>query len=191
MTLLGVMLVMLFGGLRLGHRAWDRGSEGAERGYALAQVERFLRRTLAGAQPLVVQEEKGRTLAFSGQEDALLFAAPLPAQAALPGLYWIAIAAREGKLLLRFQPFDPEKRAMEGNSEAITLLEGVKGITLRYFGEAQPGAGAQWQDRWEKQAILPAKVSLTLDTAPPWPEMVFPLRLSTYRSPSFLPRRPL
>ncbi len=186
MTLFGVTLVLLFGGLRLGQRAWDQGSGRAERIHALAQVDRFLRRALAQLQPLRIPKDKGQALTFSGDKQALLFTAPLPAQAAPPGLYWIGIAARGGRLILRFQPFDPEREPMEGEVKEHVLLEGVKGAAFRYFGQEGGQGEAEWHERWEAQMALPSKVALTLETDTPWPELVIPLRHNTYTP--FLPR---
>ena len=51
LTLLGLILVLLFGGLRLGVRSWDASQQQIDTLNSLRSLESFLRREMSVAQP--------------------------------------------------------------------------------------------------------------------------------------------
>ncbi len=82
LTLLGLVSVVLFGGLRFGTRAWEAGNARAERLAEVQAVQAVLRRRIAQA---VLPEDAGAESAFSdspaafaGEEDSLRFVALVP-----------------------------------------------------------------------------------------------------------------
>lgn len=76
MTLLGLIFVALFGGLRFGTRTWEVGNERSEAFAEVEVVQSLLRRQLA--QAVMLRVPKGHEPVFLGEEDRLGFAAPGP-----------------------------------------------------------------------------------------------------------------
>ncbi|MCH8035911.1 MAG: prepilin-type N-terminal cleavage/methylation domain-containing protein [Proteobacteria bacterium] len=72
MTLLGLLMAMLFGGLRLGTRAWEASDARSAELARLEAVHGFIRRALTGAYPLLRTETGGakRRIAFTGGAEA-------------------------------------------------------------------------------------------------------------------------
>ena len=87
-TLLALLSVVLFGGLRFGARAWDAGGESIERTSETEAAQEVLRRTLVEALAFRGAGEEDQP-AFSGQVDRIGFVAPMPRHAgsAGPGRY--------------------------------------------------------------------------------------------------------
>src|SRR5579872_2525053 len=79
-TLFALLSVMLFGGLRFGMRATERGTARMEWSAELAAATNFLRSQLADAQPLPRTDSDGnQVIAFEGAPDSLVFVGQPPA----------------------------------------------------------------------------------------------------------------
>ena len=73
MTLLGMILVLLFGGLRLGMRSWDAVEQQADTLNLVRSVENFLRTEMARVQPYRWKTAPGQPLAFVGERNKVSF----------------------------------------------------------------------------------------------------------------------
>ena len=80
--------------------------------------------------------------------------------------------------ILEFTPDDEQTSGVYGEH---VLLEGVEQFELGYFGELQPGDGAEWHAEWNHRSQLPELVRLRLQRAPEewWPELVVRLPMGT------------
>jgi general secretion pathway protein J len=185
MTLLGLILVILFSGLRLAGRSWDTGTERAAKTNDMRLVENLVRRAIAQTHPVVWEQNTGEPrLSFSGGSDALVFTAPLPAQAGVAGIYLMSLELRdagEGKqLLLRRQPYRPDVRVLEDRAETTVLVEGVTEASFSYFGSENPDDTPRWVPEWRSSMRLPQMVRLSLSTDKAWPDIVAAVRNDTY-----------
>jgi general secretion pathway protein J len=194
MTLLGFVLAMLVGGLRIGARVWETGEQAQDRLAQLQLVQRLVRRQLGRALPLRLVETQGeRRIAFDGAAEALRFAGPAPAHLAAGGLYRLAIRASEGaealRLVMTWRPFEDdaeafaEDRAVEledqdfddrdfddrdfddRDFEAVILLDDIAGVDFAYFGALDEDEAPAWHEEWDGLAQLPALVRLRVDFA--------------------------
>ncbi len=103
LTLLGLISVVLFGGLRFGTRAWVVGNLRAEQLAQVQAVQALLRRRIAqalppgseGAEDAGVAGPETRRAIFSGQPDVLRFLAAVPSRAGVGGIYAFELAAIE------------------------------------------------------------------------------------------------
>ena len=200
MTLLGFLLAMLVGGLRIGSRVWETGEQAQDRLAQLQLVQRLVRRQLGRALPLRLVETQGeRRVAFDGSAEALRFAGPAPAHLAAGGLYRLAIRASEGaealRLVMTWRPFEDdaeafaEDRAVELDDrdfddqdfedrdfEAVILLDDIAGVGFAYFGALDEGEAPEWHEEWSGLAQLPELVRLRVGFADgderTWPDLV-------------------
>ena len=78
MTLMGMILVLLFGGLRLGVRSWDASQRQVDTLNSVRSVENFLRREISLTYPYVWKNTPGQRVAFLGERNKLSFVAQLP-----------------------------------------------------------------------------------------------------------------
>lgn len=189
MTLMSLILILLFGGLRLANRSWDAGQARAEETTEVRLVTRLLRRTLRQLVPTIVQDTMGAHLAFEGMGQSLTFTAPLPAHLGPGGLYVITLSLNEsgdaGQLRLVAHPYRPESNsdAAGPGTETVVLVEGVQEGAFTYFGSPDPTQPPAWSDRWDSPLRLPQLVRLRLTTGSlAWPELTVALKNDVYSS---------
>lgn len=98
LTLMALLSVILFGGLRFGMRAWEAGGEHVEQASRLDTMQNLLRRQVSQARlPELDAGTESRPLpAFVGEPERLQFIAPLPAHRGAGGSYLFHLAVAEG-----------------------------------------------------------------------------------------------
>ncbi len=183
-TLLGMILVLLFGGLRLGVRSWDAVQQQVDNLNTVRSVESFLRREMTQIQPYRWKAGIGQRLAFLGERNKVNFVAPLPARIGGGGLYAISLEiesnAQGKRLIWRHVPLSPlvEDFASVSQAPEIILagaeLNAVDDIWLTYFGRVNDSAAPAWLDRWESDTRLPMliKVRVRFASGSEWPDFV-------------------
>lgn len=190
-TLLGFILVLLFGGLRLGIRSWDAVQQRVDNLNSVRSVENFLRQEMEAIAPYRWKGAPGQRLAFLGQRDKMSFVAQLPGRIGVGGLYLVNLELEQSskgrRLLWRYVPvtsqmtdFSPLDQASE-LVLANTELNTVEDIWFTYFGPDGAGGSLLWQDRWESSSSLPSLIRIQVKFAGDgeWPEFVVAPRLSS------------
>jgi general secretion pathway protein J len=186
MTLMGLVLAMLYGGLRVGMRSWEVGEQRADTVDELRLVQSFIRQRFRQSVTTFHQDESdGRAVAFIGRSDQVRLVTPMLAYLGMGGLYAIQIdtieEAEVEHLRIRWWPFRPdlfELDRMENEElvEETTLISGVSDIEWSYFGAQEPDRDPEWADRWEARAQRPLLVRLRLSLRQgTWPELVMAL----------------
>ena len=195
MTLIGLMFVALFGGLRFGARVWEAG---VERSAEFAEVEvtqALLRRQLDQLLPLPGLEEQDQEITFQGEQERLVFTAPAPTQFGLGGVYYFDLFAERAdpgrRLVLRWQLYRPDRDEPfnDEESDQRTLLENVESVEFSYYGDPEQfeigerlDAG-EWRERWVGAALPPqliaVRVSFPDNDRRYWPELIIAPRATT------------
>lgn len=177
-TLMGLVLVMLYSGLRLGLNSWDGGERHAEETNRRRSVEEFLRRRLAESVTVYqTNDRQERTVMFAGRSDDIEFVAPMLTYLGQGGLYRLRIDVAGGRLRIRFRPYLPQDSSAGDERESL-LLEGVSGLEWAYFGlerdnDTEP---PRWRSAWNSPERRPALVRLNLAVrGEPWPDLVVAL----------------
>lgn len=175
-TLMGLVLVVLYSGLRLGLNSWDGGEQRAEATNRVRLAQEFLRRQLMQSITAYhVNERQERGVVFAGRPDGIEFVAPMLAQLGQGGVYRVRIDAADGRLWIRWRPYlptDPEA----GEERETALLEGVSDVEWAYFGPEQeqpPESLPRWRTDWTNTQQRPQLVRLNLRlSGEPWPDLV-------------------
>ncbi len=174
LTVLGLLLVLLFGGLRFGMRAWERGTLAGAAGETQDAAQSLLRRTMERICVRIAPPPPGDNgpprVQFAGTADRVRFLAPLPQALGGAQCRPLTVQARDdGKretLALRY-----------GRGDEAVVLSGLQGISFAY-----QGGDGRWRDAWIAQPKLPALIRVRI-TFPPgdgreWPEMFVAPRIS-------------
>ncbi len=179
LTLLGLISVVLFGGLRFGTRAWEVGNLRAEQLAQVQAVQALLRRRIAQALPPGPEAagdagDEARRRVFSGESDALQFLAAVPSRAGVGGIYAFDLAVIEDgapggagvrlEFTWRLHRADDEAERGEPPEAGLggrrVLIEGLASARFSYFGAPAPEQAADWRDRWEAEAGLPGLIAI-------------------------------
>jgi general secretion pathway protein J len=183
-TLLGMILVLLFGGLRLGVRSWDAVQQQVDNLNTVRSVESFLRREMSQTQPYRWKAGTGQRLAFVGERNKVNFVAQLPARIGGGGLYAISLEiesdANGKRLVWRHVPLSPLVQDFTAVSMVPKMvlagaeLSAVDDIWLTYFGRLNDSTAPAWLDRWESDTRLPMliKVQVRFASGTEWPDFV-------------------
>ncbi len=159
------VLVIAFGGLRVGLAAWTKGEERAARLDHARSVVVLLERALDGAFPyrFTPDDQQAPRILFDGRPDRLTFATlspPLPAAA--PVAFTLVSLSSEAVGFTLRQQILPDRIAVDRLAPVLVDPE-TTALRFRYLGE---DAGA-WQDAWDmaREEALPRAVEVILVTA--------------------------
>lgn len=201
LAILGLISAIALGGVRLGARTWETVSAKAEENSQTQMVRTFLSRALSqAAAVLVADPEGGQRLAFEGDQDSLIFVAPLSPHFAVGGyqrLELSLLADNPGgsmRLVLKREPFYPggepeaEHRQDDEDEDIHFLLDGIEEAVFEYRGDPETKF-AEWSAEWRGPEVMPTLVRLRIRFADPWrnawPDLVVARRVTT--DPGCLP----
>jgi len=167
MTLLGILMAALFGGLRLGARVWEASDQTLDQGNHGEIVRSFLRTRLEQVLPVTgtTTDSQTETL-FRGQQKSLRFVSSMPISfGSQPFLLELTLKRRdkqdpENDLVLRWRALDDASAVDEFATGERVLIEDVADIAFGYFGAAEQRTQAWFQD-WQHET-LPALIRLEL-----------------------------
>jgi general secretion pathway protein J len=190
LSLLGLISLLLFGGLRFGLRTWEAGGTRLAQTNEIEAAQGLLRRELAEAQPVTIgSPEEDSPVLFQGNGEALLFVAPLPAHRGIGGGHVFSLAAEgdrgNAQLMLRWHLFraDVPGAPLFDPKSSSPLLTGVAAVEISYFGRPSAEAPPRWLDRWDGALGLPELVRIRIAFPPGdrrrWPDFIVAPRLWT------------
>ena len=171
-ALLSLLLVLLFGGLHFGTRAWDRAQAHEAGTDELRAVQDLMRRELVQAYPGHAGVEPA--VAFDGGTDSVRFLAPAPQAVETGGRFRITIAERRGTLAM---DGTPELAVAPGAAWSTVLLHHIAAVRLAYFSRGR------WLSSWRDAAGLPELVRVQVDFPPGdgrlWPDLIVAPRIAS------------
>lgn len=170
LTLLSFILVLLFGGLRLGVRSWDSVQKQVDNLNSVRSVESFLRREMERLYPYRWKDVPMQGYAFHGERNKVNFVAPLPSRIGAGGLYLIAVELEQTssgfRLTWKHALLDSRMKdfsALDGVKEMVLLgaeSNAVGDIWLNYFGRETIDAAPRWVDRWDSMTTMPLLIRI-------------------------------
>lgn len=203
LSLVGMLTVMLYGGLRLGIKAWDSIEVYATQTENLRLARNFIHRALRQAVAAHGKVEDQEVLLFTGNAEQLEFAAPLSGFLGLGGLYLLRLVAVkvdgrnnliierwlihpdifEGKVdgVPEWEPLKPPGSvklpydAEFGIYGTSILLPVVEKYAFSYFGPTKDNPEAKWQEDWIERQELPILVKISLGAESGWEDLIVAL----------------
>jgi general secretion pathway protein J len=172
MTLLGLVFMLLFGGLRFGMRAWEHGSATADSTDTVRLTQDMLRNEIERSCPRRLAPPTPQDtprVDFTGDPSALRFLAPSPGAAG---------GQRCVPVTLSVQPDGKSERLVLGVNRSNTdLLRNMRSVQFAYLA-----ASGGWRNSWHGQTDLPALVRLRVifpdGDRRIWPELFLTPRIS-------------
>jgi len=179
LTILGFILLVIFGAFRLGLSAWERGESSRQEVQTVRTVTQLISRQIKSAVPYRFRTKKaeGDYLAFEGKAQSLKLVSALPVKARKSeGFVYASYEYKEGgqgkgSLILY------EERALNKNffeepvkeDSGIPLLEGISEIRFEYLREEDPEKNEpeEWVEEFsaKDEKSLPKSVRLTITLA--------------------------
>ena len=155
-TLLGLLMAALFGGVRLGVRAWEASETRLDDDARLTAVQDFLRARLTEAYPSATSVAGAETApAFRGEPDRLSFVTLMPEHlgAGIDRML-LALTATSGgsDLSVEWWPAElgDDPAAASDVLHDRVLLAHVAELHLAYFGPRAPDQPPAWSEVWSQ-----------------------------------------
>jgi general secretion pathway protein J len=167
LTLIGLLSAGLFGGLRLGARAWEAGGERIAETNDTESARTFLRKRMAQTQSLTYFSRSSEdAFAFRGERDRLRFAAPWPQHLGGIGIYVFELGpADDGRGLqldwMLYRPNGPVA-VNESREHPRRLFNDAEDVHFRYYGRVEGEDDPRWHDTWRDTERLPRVIEMAL-----------------------------
>lgn len=177
LTILGFILLIIFGAFRLGISAWEKGESSREEYQKVRTVSQLVSRQLKSIVPYKIKTEKaeGDYLAFEGRARSLKFVSALSMRAKQPEGFVYAIyefrdggnkggrlVAYEQRVLIRKNFFEEGPKEESG----VPLIEGISDIRFEYYQEEDSLKNRKegWVEEWnaKEEKDLPRAVRMTV-----------------------------
>ena len=176
LTVIGLILVIIFGALRIGVRAWERGERDVESHQRRRVVLDLVKRQLASTHPYEIKKGSQRWSFFKGENKSVAFVSNIPL---IPGnmsgmvfVKYVVMSAKgtdkERFLFCEKEPtvFDRVVNEMDQIEEDsfVELMSDAKEIEFEYLKTSDGVETSEWQEAWDSQEEkgLPAAVRIIL-----------------------------
>ena len=189
LAIMGVVLLIIFGALRIGTRAWEKG----EKDVAVHQRQRavlgLLSRQIASA--CIYEVKMGDdSFYFKGFEETMEFVSRSPiVPGALTGVVFVKYVIQEGdgdgKKQLKLYEKDAgflkeEDLESQEEEDLFTLISGIQDLQFEYLKGGEDKSETDWQASWdpseEKGLPLAVKIVLNQDEETAPINLIVPIR---------------
>lgn len=169
MSLLGILMAALFGGLRLGSRVWDASERAIQQVDEIEIVRSFLRERFERILPLsgAMSGKRSETL-FMGDQRRLRFVSFMPESFNnQPFLLELSLRHRDHEggqkdLVLTWRRLEGDRPELgEAAAGERVLIEDVAEIAFAYFGGDRRQTKA-WFEQWPSHEFLPTLIKFEL-----------------------------
>lgn len=190
MALLGLILLLLLSGFRLGIRSWDAAQQRVDNMNTVRALESFLRREMSQVFPYQWKKGTPLRLAFQGERYKMNFVAPLSSRIGGGGLFAISLElekkGEEIRIIWKQMPVSAQMQDFSRLTGTDGMVLGasrqgpLEDIWLSYYGQEKEGTEPRWMDRWENDKRLPRLIRIQVRSKQgnEWPEFVVAPRLT-------------
>ena len=191
LTILAVVIVIIFGAMRIGIRAWEKGERDVEDQQRKRVVFDLIKHQISSACPMKkIQKEMGESFLMKGNSTSLEFLSYLPIFPSNAGCLvqvtykvfedeengseYLALSEKMAHLTSR----EEQNNGNGPDQHFYPLFSGAKGIHFAYLSKGEEGQ-AQWVDDWDgtKGDGFPLAVRLSVKEAANTPALVVIARL--------------
>ena len=176
-AILSLVLVMIYGTLSMGSRAWEKGEEDIEKTQRMRVVMNLLSREIKSTFPYKVTPSELDThkefYAFEGKKDSVSFVSTVPLKGGRRGLSWLSfwVEGEEGLVVVERDALrsDIFKERNSIDKDEIEVLDSnITSMKLEYYelksGKEEGEGEGEWKEHWdaEKEGTLPHAVKIEL-----------------------------
>ena len=197
-ALLGMMMLILTGSLRVGAESWDKGEKRLEESNRLFTIETFLAKHVASLLPLSGVNRRGEMEpAVLGNAHSLTYIAALPDQLQGGGIYKFNyyLEEKNGNLALRVSIVSYISNPVREMAELppldnIVVVDHLKDFKISYYGRVSRTGNAyatqddpfKWTNVWrDYQFPQLIRIEISREGEDPWPPLMIAPRTQMLR----------
>lgn len=184
MALMALLMLGIWSGIDTVNRTAEKGRDRANLIDRSRGAGTFLRHDLAHASPIPWDEDdRGRSIVFSGDAHAMHFVAPLPGYLGrlgpqLQSLQLVPDGNGHWRLQIAFALLPPDGSKPRPFGKPEVLLENIVRGQFSYRGFNIERKDTGWNDHWHHAITMPRLVRIELELANgSWPTLTAPLRI--------------
>jgi len=176
LTILGFIVLIVFGAFRLGLSAWERGESTRGKYQKLRTVSELVSRQIKSIVPYKIKSQKsgGDYLAFEGKPHSVKFISAVPIKGKQPegfvyALYEFKAGGKEGGRLILYEQRVLNKDFFEENPKeelGVPLFEGISDVRFEYYREEnlEKNWTEGWVEEWDakEEKELPRALRMVL-----------------------------
>jgi general secretion pathway protein J len=176
LTIVGFVLLIVFGVMRLGISAWEKGETAQEDDQRIRVLTQLFCRQIKSVVPYKIKSPKaeGDYLAFEGKAHSLKMVTALPlltqrAEGFVFAVYELQEGRREGKRLVLYEQRALNKDFMDippKEESGVPILEELEDVRFEYFRDEDPEKtrSAEWVEEWDakEEKELPKALRMKL-----------------------------
>ena len=170
-TIIGLILVIVFGSLRIGARAWEKGEKDVEMRQRERIVLDLVKRQIASIFVRVVKDKDERPFFLKGDGESMEFISRIPMvpgnRAGLVYVKYVVGAGDGGKKRLMFSEKNTYiiEKVMEDQAEDefFELIPGAENIEFEYLrGPSEDEEESVWQETWDPDSDKGAPLAVKI-----------------------------
>lgn len=172
LTIMGLILVLVFGSLRIGVRAWEKGEKDVEMRQRERIVLDLVKRQIASIFVRVVKDKDERPFFLKGDGESMEFISRVPmVPGKRAGLVYVKYVIRgedeDGKKGLFFSEKNTYviEKIMEDQAEEdfFELIPGAQNIEFEYLkGPSEDDEQSVWQETWDPESDKGAPLAVKI-----------------------------
>ena len=184
LTIVAMIVVIMFGALRIGIRAWEKGEKEVDMRQKQRIVLDLLKRQLASISMADVRNPDQQPILFKGDSKSVEFVSYIPlTPGSRRGLVYVKYAVshetgddRESLAFYERSVASPDNKTVLGEPDEADfseLLSGMKSIVFEYLKTLPEEEESPWQESWDTavEKGIPRAIRITLrenDTKAPF-----------------------
>lgn len=181
MTLLGLLTVALFAGLKFGTRVWAASETATAGANKVNAIQMLLSREIARAYPLFVTKDvTDAHVEFDGTERTITFLGPDPRGSG--AMLRISALASGGENTATLKIVARPELSNVRNDATMAELHGLRFLEFAYFGAEDAKTAPAWHAVWQNEKRLPTliriRAAFARGTHTIWPALVIAPRIS-------------
>ncbi len=160
-AILGVILLIIGSGLRLGAKAWEKGEEIVDETQRIRVLWERLSYEIRSAYPYQTDKMADKKIAFEGKSDSLSFVTSAIETDGKGGMKWVSYYIKDNGLMLKEKRL-PDKELDEAKGEEIILEPKIKDIKFEYYEKKKEDWETSWDSKEKGRLPEVIKVSIYL-----------------------------
>jgi general secretion pathway protein J len=161
MSILGLLTMVMFGGMRFGVQVWARTGTDLTAANAARKAEEAIQADLSRAYPLYSSSGTTAQIAFDGMAHSIHYLAPSHAEpGALEAVVLEAVGDDKTQQLVRTARIELSRT---GDAHSKVLLTHLNNVAFSYFGTSRDGGKPIWSDAWRNKTRLPQLIRVVIE----------------------------
>jgi len=177
MAITAIIMVLIFGTMRIGIRAWERGDRDVDQQQRLRIALEMMTHQLSALTHVDGWTRSGEPVSLDGTQRRIAFVSRTALDPARqlgvvhvrytvePSAGGMDLQVVEAPLAMAFELPDVDAPATQG----FTLMRDMHDISFHYFGPSNPGQDPEWIDQWDAPAAsqgLPLAIRVQVTDRP-------------------------